>query len=169
MYAFRQEFDSYFGSTIDEVHVGMGPSGELRYPAYQSDKWTYCGVGEFQCYDAYMLADLAAVIFRVNVVMTINSGQMKVETPTGDMVVLATLGLMTLLLAPLGSLLQLALITTLPIMASSSLIGTPAHFFIMPIAFWLLLNQSSRTLVLPSLEKLLEFTGGTVTILTLQS
>ena len=40
--------------------VGMGPAGELRYPAYPEGdgRWRFPGVGEFQCYDAYMLADL---------------------------------------------------------------------------------------------------------------
>jgi len=45
--------------TINQIQVGMGPAGELRYPSYQLNKWSYCGVGEFQCYDKYMLADLA--------------------------------------------------------------------------------------------------------------
>ncbi len=38
----------------------MGPAGELRYPAYPEGdgRWRFPGVGEFQCYDAYMLADL---------------------------------------------------------------------------------------------------------------
>ncbi|ELR16593.1 betaamylase [Acanthamoeba castellanii str. Neff] len=44
--------------TINQIQVGMGPAGELRYPSYQLSKWSYCGVGEFQCYDKYMLADL---------------------------------------------------------------------------------------------------------------
>lgn len=34
----------------------MGPAGELRYPAYKLD--TFPGIGEFQCYDKYILADL---------------------------------------------------------------------------------------------------------------
>lgn len=39
----------------------MGPAGELRYPAYPEGdgRWRFPGVGEFQCYDAYMLADLS--------------------------------------------------------------------------------------------------------------
>ena len=36
--------------------VSMGPAGELRYPSYRFN--AYPGVGEFQCYDAYMLANL---------------------------------------------------------------------------------------------------------------
>ena len=38
----------------------MGPAGELRYPSYPEGdgRWRFPGVGEFQCYDAYMLADL---------------------------------------------------------------------------------------------------------------
>eukprot|EP00877_Chromochloris_zofingiensis_P005308 jgi/Chrzof1/14779/Cz09g15250.t1 len=67
-----------WGSTVCEVMVGLGPCGELRYPAYQEadSKWSYFGpemftasgmkvqrgipgIGEFQCFDRYMLEDLA--------------------------------------------------------------------------------------------------------------
>lgn len=50
------------GTTLTEVTVGLGPAGELRYPAYPEGdgRWRFPGVGEFQCYDAYMLADLKA-------------------------------------------------------------------------------------------------------------
>mmetsp|Transcript_21021 Transcript_21021/g.29487 ORF Transcript_21021/g.29487 Transcript_21021/m.29487 type:complete len:458 (-) Transcript_21021:87-1460(-) len=60
MSSFAKTFVSYLGSNnvINEIQVGLGPSGELRYPAYQSSKWTYCGIGEFQCYDKYMLGAL---------------------------------------------------------------------------------------------------------------
>ena len=36
--------------------MGLGPDGELRYPAYRegSELWQFPGVGEFQCYDKYM-------------------------------------------------------------------------------------------------------------------
>lgn len=45
-----------------EVTVGLGPAGELRYPAYPEGdgRWRFPGVGEFQCYDKYMMADLKA-------------------------------------------------------------------------------------------------------------
>ena len=48
------------GNTITEVTVGMGPAGELRYPAYPEGdgRWRFPGVGEFQCYDRFMLQDL---------------------------------------------------------------------------------------------------------------
>ena len=38
----------------------MGPAGELRYPAYPEGdgRWRFPGVGEFQCYDKFMLRDL---------------------------------------------------------------------------------------------------------------
>jgi hypothetical protein len=42
-----------------QVQIGLGPAGELRYPAYQESLWSFCGVGEFQCYGSYALADLA--------------------------------------------------------------------------------------------------------------
>lgn len=45
---------------ITELTIGMGPAGELRYPSYPEGdgRWRFPGVGEFQCYDRYMLADL---------------------------------------------------------------------------------------------------------------
>jgi beta-amylase len=43
---------------INQIQVGLGPAGEMRYPSYQTSKWNYCGIGEFQCYDKYMLANL---------------------------------------------------------------------------------------------------------------
>lgn len=44
------------GTTITIVEVGVGPCGELRYPSYQLDKWSFCGVGEFQSYDSFALS-----------------------------------------------------------------------------------------------------------------
>ena len=40
--------------------MGLGPAGELRYPSYPEGdgRWRFPGVGEFQCFDAYMLASL---------------------------------------------------------------------------------------------------------------
>eukprot|EP00727_Mastigamoeba_balamuthi_P006794 m51a1_g2735 putative beta-amylase (445) ;mRNA; f:898551-900192 len=60
MASFAEHFKDLLGSTIDEVQVGTGPCGETRYPAYQMDRWSYCGIGEFQCYDANMMTDLKA-------------------------------------------------------------------------------------------------------------
>lgn len=66
------------GTVVAEICLGLGPCGELRYPAYQEDakKWSYFGdvawapvglqvqrgipgIGELQCYDRYMLEELA--------------------------------------------------------------------------------------------------------------
>lgn len=57
---FVDTFSSLLGSTITEITVGMGPAGELRYPSYPEGdaRWRFPGVGQFQCYDAYMLAKL---------------------------------------------------------------------------------------------------------------
>ncbi|KAH9549170.1 hypothetical protein CY35_10G005700 [Sphagnum magellanicum] len=41
---------------ITMIEVGLGPSGELRYPAYRFP-WKFPGVGEFQCYDEYMMGE----------------------------------------------------------------------------------------------------------------
>lgn len=59
---FCDTFQHLFGTVINEVTVGLGPAGELRYPAYPEGdgRWRFPGVGEFQCYDKYMLDDLKA-------------------------------------------------------------------------------------------------------------
>ena len=49
------------GETIVELTIGMGPAGELRYPSYPEgidNGWRFPGIGEFTCYDNYMLDDL---------------------------------------------------------------------------------------------------------------
>ena len=48
------------GTVITEVTVGLGPAGELRYPSYPEGdgRWRFPGVGEFQCYDKFMLENL---------------------------------------------------------------------------------------------------------------
>ena len=60
MSAFRSAFASYIPHVINEIQVGMGPAGELRYPGYQMqfNRWSYCGVGAFQSYDANMMQNL---------------------------------------------------------------------------------------------------------------
>lgn len=60
MVAFRSAFVEELGPLIEEVAVGAGPSGELRYPSYlEAHGWRFPGVGEFQCYDRRALASLA--------------------------------------------------------------------------------------------------------------
>lgn len=59
MDAFYHEFESDLGTLITEVMVGTGPCGELRYPSYRMDRWTFCGVGQFQAFDTHALAALA--------------------------------------------------------------------------------------------------------------
>ncbi|GAV68812.1 Glyco_hydro_14 domain-containing protein [Cephalotus follicularis] len=60
MFSFVNNFNSYIGSVIEEISVGLGPCGELRYPAHPSGdgRWKFPGIGEFQCYDKYMMEDL---------------------------------------------------------------------------------------------------------------
>ncbi|OIT36669.1 beta-amylase 3, chloroplastic [Nicotiana attenuata] len=62
MRSFRERFKDYLGDVIVEIQVGMGPCGELRYPSYPESNgtWRFPGIGEFQCYDKYMRASLAA-------------------------------------------------------------------------------------------------------------
>ncbi|GAU39468.1 hypothetical protein TSUD_158990 [Trifolium subterraneum] len=60
MRSFRIEFDEYFeDGFISMIEVGLGPCGELRYPSCPvKHGWRYPGIGEFQCYDRYMLKTL---------------------------------------------------------------------------------------------------------------
>jgi len=58
--ALASTFASKLGNTVTEVQVGLGPCGELRYPAYPLSRWSFCGVGEFQCWDKHALANLSA-------------------------------------------------------------------------------------------------------------
>jgi len=60
MQSFAKAFDKELGSVIDDVIVGSGPCGELRYPSYvEANGWSFPGVGEFQCYDRRALEQLA--------------------------------------------------------------------------------------------------------------
>lgn len=54
--AFASAFAADLGSTVSKIQVGMGPAGELRYPAYQLKHWSFCGIGAFQCFDDNALA-----------------------------------------------------------------------------------------------------------------
>merc|ERR1711977_184824 len=58
--AFLSATEGYLGWVVSEVTLGLGPAGEMRYPSYPEGdgRWRFPGIGEFQCYDAYMLADL---------------------------------------------------------------------------------------------------------------
>eukprot|EP00775_Hariotina_reticulata_P007368 gene7368-7578_t len=48
MRAFRDEFRGELGSLIEEVVVGSGPCGELRYPSYvEANGWRFPGVGSW--------------------------------------------------------------------------------------------------------------------------
>ncbi|KNA26072.1 hypothetical protein SOVF_000790 [Spinacia oleracea] len=60
--SFNAIFSPFMGSTITGITVGLGPDGELRYPSFHDATTTalnnQLGVGEFQCYDKYMLSHL---------------------------------------------------------------------------------------------------------------
>ncbi|KAI3688481.1 hypothetical protein L2E82_46085 [Cichorium intybus] len=62
--SFASKFDSLMGTIIEEVCVGLGPSGELRYPAhpFQDGRWQFPGIGAFQCYDK--MEDLRSVAWQ---------------------------------------------------------------------------------------------------------
>ena len=50
MRSFRTEFDDLFAEGLfSAMEVGLGPSGELRYPFFSERMgWRYPGIGEFQ-------------------------------------------------------------------------------------------------------------------------
>ncbi|KAL6649925.1 hypothetical protein ACP70R_014149 [Stipagrostis hirtigluma subsp. patula] len=59
--SFANAFHDFLGSVVTDVTVSLGPNGELRYPSYPPGSGGddgYAGVGEFQCYDKYMMARL---------------------------------------------------------------------------------------------------------------
>ena len=48
------------GPVINQVIIGLGPCGELRYPSYRATSgWHFPGVGEFQAYDERARMSLA--------------------------------------------------------------------------------------------------------------
>lgn len=53
---------------ISEITMGCGPAGEARYPAYPEGdrRWRFPGVGEFQCYDGFMLKSLRSAAESAN-------------------------------------------------------------------------------------------------------
>ncbi|MEW5310658.1 MAG: hypothetical protein WDW38_002434 [Sanguina aurantia] len=60
MVSFKGAFEQELGSFVEDIVVGSGPCGELRFPAYvEANGWKFPGVGEFQCYDRRALASLA--------------------------------------------------------------------------------------------------------------
>jgi len=58
MQSFKNMCKGDLGKVVTEVAVGMGPCGELRYPAYPEGEWQFPGIGEFQCYDKRALESL---------------------------------------------------------------------------------------------------------------
>lgn len=52
MRSFRSEFDDLFvEGLIAAVEIGLGASGELKYPSFPERMgWIYPGIGEFQVF-----------------------------------------------------------------------------------------------------------------------
>jgi len=61
MTSFKLHFSALMPHVIEEIQVGLGPSGELRYPSYSLSKWTFPGIGALQCYDIYLEDELRSV------------------------------------------------------------------------------------------------------------
>nr|BAA02286.1 beta-amylase [Ipomoea batatas] len=59
MESFRDNMADFLkAGDIVDIEVGCGAAGELRYPSYpETQGWVFPGIGEFQCYDKYMVAD----------------------------------------------------------------------------------------------------------------
>eukprot|EP01135_Chromosphaera_perkinsii_P007251 Nk52_evm59s745 gene=Nk52_evmTU59s745 len=75
MRAFTEQFDNFLSAgIIKKISVGLGPCGELRYPSYQMDKWSYPGIGEFQCYDKNMQERLKVHAFDCGVPLNWGEG-----------------------------------------------------------------------------------------------
>ncbi|GMH05812.1 hypothetical protein Nepgr_007652 [Nepenthes gracilis] len=66
IFSFVKKFDPLMGCLIEEISVGLGPAGELRYPAHPHDssRWRFPGIGEFQCYDKYMMEHLRMAAYQ---------------------------------------------------------------------------------------------------------
>ncbi|KQK15872.1 hypothetical protein BRADI_1g25440v3 [Brachypodium distachyon] len=62
MASFRENMKEFLNAgVIVDIEVGLGPAGEMRYPSYpQSQGWVFPGIGEFICYDKYLVADFKA-------------------------------------------------------------------------------------------------------------
>lgn len=56
-------FRNSFQFQLQEIQVGLGPCGELRYPAYPESNgtWKFPGIGEFQCYDKVSLTPIQII------------------------------------------------------------------------------------------------------------
>lgn len=65
MRAFNEHYAGYAGS-FGEINISLGPTGELRYPAYDSarDHWNYPDRGNFQVYSRLAQADFRAWALR---------------------------------------------------------------------------------------------------------
>nr|DAD23227.1 TPA_asm: hypothetical protein HUJ06_024690 [Nelumbo nucifera] len=59
MKSFRKNMSDFLEAGLfTDIEVGLGPSGELRYPSYpQNQGWVFPGIGEFQCYDKYLKSE----------------------------------------------------------------------------------------------------------------
>ncbi|XVE97194.1 hypothetical protein REPUB_Repub03eG0000200 [Reevesia pubescens] len=66
MLRFVNKFEYFIESLIEEIGIGLGPSGELRYPAHPFDdgRGKFPGIGEFQCYDKYMQCEMQKAVFK---------------------------------------------------------------------------------------------------------
>eukprot|EP00285_Hemiselmis_virescens_P002392 CAMPEP_0173410168 /NCGR_PEP_ID=MMETSP1356-20130122/73955_1 /TAXON_ID=77927 ORGANISM="Hemiselmis virescens, Strain PCC157" /NCGR_SAMPLE_ID=MMETSP1356 /ASSEMBLY_ACC=CAM_ASM_000847 /LENGTH=489 /DNA_ID=CAMNT_0014371763 /DNA_START=24 /DNA_END=1493 /DNA_ORIENTATION=- len=64
MQSFADRYQHFIPDVINEAQIGLGPAGEMRYPAYPLKHWSFPGSGQFQCYDKYMRKDLIQTAIR---------------------------------------------------------------------------------------------------------
>lgn len=85
---FRDTFRQFLGGVITGIQVGMGPAGELRYPSLPSRSLAWVSgsheLGEFQCYDKYMLASLNACARKMGMPQWGYGGPTGASTTTND-------------------------------------------------------------------------------------
>ncbi|KAL7149821.1 hypothetical protein ABFS83_05G066800 [Erythranthe nasuta] len=81
---FRDTFRPFLGGIITGIQVGLGPGGELRYPSCPTHKltwaWRTLELGEFQCYDKYMLASLNKCAHEIGMHEWLNAGPIATTT-----------------------------------------------------------------------------------------
>lgn len=71
MRAFSEEFNKQLNDVIDEIVVGLGPSGQLRYPGYRLHSG-FCGNGAFQCFDENAKKSLRAAALAYDADVLVN-------------------------------------------------------------------------------------------------
>lgn len=83
MRSFRTEFDDLFiHGFISAVEIGLGASGELKYPSFSERMgWRYPGIGEFQVSDKSQFLFIIVHLLKVREIYK-NCGQVGEDFPS---------------------------------------------------------------------------------------